>query len=342
MPYTLGELAEKLEARLIGDPDTVIHGVGTLTGARAGQISFLTNRRYRRVLQDSAASAVIVSEADAAQSPIPALAVRDPHVAYALVAALFARTADDPQGIHASAVVSSDAELAEGVSVGAHAVIGARAVIGPGSVVGPGCVIEPEVHLGAGCRLVANVSIYAGSRIGARALIHSGAVIGSDGFGFANDAGRWLKVPQLGGVLIGDDVEIGANTTVDRGAIEDTIIEDGVKLDNLIQVAHNVHIGAHTAMAGCVGIAGSTKIGRHCAIGGGVGILGHLEIADGVTVTAMSLVTKSIRESGVYSSGTPLEKNEHWHRNFIRYKQLDEMARRLKALEGEVERLKKG
>jgi len=205
--------------------------------------------------------------------------------------------------------------------------IGRNAIIGAGCVIGAGSIIDDD------SRLVANVSICDHVRIGKRVLIHPGAVIGSDGFGLVNDSGEWLKVPQLGTVSIGNDVALGANTTIYLGSLDDTVIEDGVKLDNQIQFAHNVHIGAHTAIAGCVGIAGSTRIGRYCAIGGGVGITGHLEIADNVHVTAMSLVTQSITEAGVYSSGTPLQTNSKWRRNFVRFGQLDEMARRLQKIE---------
>jgi len=191
--------------------------------------------------------------------------------------------------------------------------------------------------IGEGGRLVANVTLCHGSQIGKRVLIHPGVVVGADGFGFANDQGRWVKIPQLGRVVIGDDVDIGANTTIDRGAIEDTVIEDGVKLDNLVQVAHNVHIGAHSAIAGCAGIAGSAHIGKHCALGGGVGVVGHLQIADNVVVTGMSMVSHTITEAGVYSSGTPLQENAKWHRNYVRLKQLDDMARRLKRLEKQLD-----
>lgn len=213
-------------------------------------------------------------------------------------------------------------------------------MLGPGVQIGPGCVIGEGVTIGEDSRLVANVTVCSGTRIGRRALIHPGAVIGSDGFRLANDHGVWVKIPQIGGVRIGDDVEIGANTTIDRGALEDTVIEDGVKLDNLIQIGHNVQIGAHSAIAGCAGISGSAKIGRRCMIAGAVGIAGHLEIADDVYVTAMSRVSKSLTEPGVYSSGTPIQPNHLWHRNSVRFKQLDDMAQRLKALEKIVEQLR--
>jgi UDP-3-O-[3-hydroxymyristoyl] glucosamine N-acyltransferase len=341
MGYSLGELAARTGARVVGDAGCVIEGVGTLAGAGPGRISFLTNHRYRKQLGVTRASAVIIGEKDAeGVTGLNLLIARNPHLTYARVAALFAPAADAAPGVHASAVVDPTVSLAEGVSVGANAVVGAGADLAKGVIIGPGCVVGAGVRIGEGSRLVANVTVYYGCVIGKRVVIHAGTVIGSDGFGFANDAGTWVKVPQLGRVRIGDDVEIGACTTVDCGAIEDTVIEDGVKLDNQIQIAHNVQVGAHTAIAGCVGIAGSTIIGKHCAIGGGVGVVGHIEIADRVTVTATSFVSQSIKEPGVYSSGVPLEPNDEWHKNYARFKQLDEMARRLKSLEKELQVLK--
>lgn len=342
MSFTLAELAQRSGARPVGDADCRIDGVGTLAGGGPGAITFLSNSRYRKHLQGTRAGAVILKEDDLPFCPTNALVATNPHLAYARVAELFAPAPDAAAGIHPSAVVAASARIEPGASIGPQCVIGAGCMIGTGAIIGPNCVLEHGVHIGADTRLVANVTVYYGCRIGARALVHAGAVIGADGFGFAYDRGSWIKVPQLGAVVIGDDVEIGANTSIDRGAVEDTVIEDGVKLDNQIQVAHNVRVGAHTAMAGCVGVAGSAVIGRHCAIGGGAGIIGHLEITDGVTITAMSMVTKSIKQPGVYSSGTPLEPSDLWHKNAVRFKQLDEMARRLKQLEKELQVLKKG
>ncbi|MEW6648336.1 MAG: UDP-3-O-(3-hydroxymyristoyl)glucosamine N-acyltransferase [Pseudomonadota bacterium] len=342
MSITLAELARRLGARLVGDGQRVIDGVATLTGASPGTVTFLTNPRYRKHLQTTQASAVLLREDDLEFCPTNALVVGNPHVAYARTAALFAPVLDASPGVHPSAVVDESARIDAAASIGAHCVIGADCVIGAGAVIGAGCVLEHGVSIGSDTRLVANVTVYYGCRIGERCLIHAGAVIGSDGFGFANERGNWVKVPQLGAVDIGNDVEIGANTTIDRGAIENTIIEDGVKLDNQIQVAHNVRVGAHTVMAACVGVAGSTVIGKNCTFAGGVGVVGHLEIADGVTVTGMSMVTKSLKEPGVYSSGTPLESSELWHKNAVRFRQLDDMARRLKQLEKELLELKKG
>ena len=333
MSRTIAELAELVGGTVRGDGSLCIDSVATLAGAGEGQISFLANPRYRKQLDSSRASAVIIAPAEARNWDGNAIIVADPYLAYAKIATILSERTRHPSGIHPHASVNSAAEIHSSAYIGSHVVVEEGAVIGAGACIGPGCVIGRHVEIGADSTLVANVTINEGCQLGERALIHPGVVIGSDGFGLANDEGRWVKVPQLGRVILGKDVEVGANTTIDRGAIEDTIIEDGVKLDNLIQVAHNVHIGENTAIAACTGIAGSTRIGKNCAIAGGVGILGHLEIVDGVTVTAMSLVTRSIKRPGVYSSGTPLEENRHWHRNYARFKQLDDMARRIKELE---------
>jgi UDP-3-O-[3-hydroxymyristoyl] glucosamine N-acyltransferase len=340
--YSLNELADYVQGRVVGDVTCRINSIGTLTHARPGQITFLNNPRYRRYLTDTQATAVILGEEDVPHCPVNALVVKRPYVAYARLTALFAMQRERSGFIHPSAQVSSDAVVAASARIEANCVISAGCTIGENVRVGPGSVVENNCVIGADSHLLANVTLYHGTQVGQRVTIHAGAVLGSDGFGFANEGGRWIKIHQLGCVRIGDDVEIGANTTIDRGAIEDTIIGNNVILDNLIQIAHNVRIGDGSAMAGCVGVAGSAVIGRNCAIGGGAGILGHLEIADGVTVTAMSLVTKSIKESGVYSSGTPLEPSAQWQKNFARFKQLDEMARRLRALEQEINELKKG
>ncbi len=337
---TLGEIAARANARLQGcDAATVITGVAPLPRAEPGQISFLTNPRYRAYLGITRATAVILSPKDAEACPAPAVVAANPHVAYARAAALFEPAAESRRGIHAAAWVSPDAQIADDAWIDAHCVVAAGAVIESGVIIGPGCVIGEQALIGAGSRLTARVTVCRGVRLGRRVLVHPGAVIGSDGFGLALDGeGRWLKVPQLGGVLIGDDVEIGANTTIDRGALEDTVIEDGVKLDNQIQIAHNVRIGAHSALAGCVGVAGSARIGRHCMVGGGVGIAGHLEIADHVQITGMSLVTQSITQPGVYSSGLAVEPNRVWNKISARLRRLDEIFRRVTALEKKLNR----
>lgn len=338
MALTLQELADRVDAELRGSGQIRITGVCTLHNGKPDSISFLANRAYKRYLADTRAAAVILRPEDADGCPVPVLMSDNPYLTYARVAALLAPGDPVSPGVHPSAVVADDAVIGEAVRIGPHAVIESGAHVGDRAVIGAGCVIGARTVIGADSQLLANVTVLHDCRVGERALFHPGVVVGADGFGIANDGGRWTKVPQLGRVLIGDDVELGANTTVDRGAIEDTVIEDGVKIDNQVQVAHNVRIGAHTAIAGCTGIAGSVTIGRHCAIGGGVGITGHLEITDGVHITAMALVTKSIDEPGVYSSGTPLQPNDQWHKNYARFRKLDDMARRLRALEKKINR----
>ena len=333
MAMTLGTLAERLGLELQGDASLTIERVATLQHAGPASISFLANSKYRRYLQDTRASAVVLGAEDAAACPVAALISSNPYATYARVASLLYPMPVPQQGIHPSASVDPSAQVAPDAWIGPQTVVEKDAIIGTGVQIGPACVIGAGVEIGAHSTLHARVTLCHQVRIGQRVLLHPGVVIGSDGFGIANDQGRWLKVPQVGSVVLGDDVEIGANTSIDRGAVEDTILEEGVKLDNQIQVGHNVHIGAHTAIAGCVGIAGSARIGRHCAIGGGAGILGHLEIADHVQITAMSLVTKSIPEAGVFSSGLPAQPTPVWHRITARLRQLDAFSRRLRILE---------
>lgn len=337
---SLTDIAAHIDAEIIGDASSEIDGIAALSQARSGQLSFLSEAKYRKLLAGCKASAIILSAADAEHYTGNKLVVENPYLAYARVAALFDSRPESVAGIHPTAVVSAGAEIGKDVTIGPYAVIASGASLGDACVIGAHTVVGEACQLGEGSRLEAHVILYHGVKIGARVIIHSGAVIGADGFGFAHDKGKWVKIPQIGGVSVGDDVEIGANTTIDRGALDDTLIGNGVKMDNQIQIAHNVQIGDHTAIAGCVGIAGSARIGRHCGIGGGAGILGHLEISDGVQVTAMSLVTKSIKQSGIYSSGTSVEPSKLWHRNYARFGQLDEMARRLKALEQRLEKNK--
>jgi UDP-3-O-[3-hydroxymyristoyl] glucosamine N-acyltransferase len=339
---TLADVAAAAQARLRGDGALRIDGITTLEQAGPNHVSFLTNSRYRPLLRRTQAGAIILSPQDADQCTVPVLISDNPQLAYARAAELFAPQRNDPPGIHPSANVGAHARIAQGVVVGPLCAVEDGAVLETGVSLGPGCVVGRNAVLGRDTRLVANVTICDGVIIGRRVLIHPGAVIGSDGFGLANDAGRWVKIPQLGSVQIGDDVEIGANTTIDRGALEDTIIEQGVKLDNQIQVAHNVRIGAHTAVAGCVGIAGSAKIGRHCNLGGGVGIAGHLVIADRVNVTGMSLVTKSITTPGTYSSGLAVEPNRQWNKISARLRRIDELARSVIAIEKKTNRSRGG
>ncbi len=328
--HRASELAKQFDLGLQGE-DRDVRGVATLSDARESHLSFLANPRYRSQLADTAAGVVILRECDVEHCPTTCLVAVDPYVAFARIAALFEARSSRMVGIHSSAVVAGDAVIAATASIGAHASIGARSRIGADAVIGPGCVIGEDCEVGDNCELVARVTLVTRVRLGNRVLIHPGAVIGADGFGIAMDHGHWMKVPQLGGVQVGDDCEIGANTTIDRGALGDTVLEDDVRLDNQIQVGHNVRIGAHTAMAGCSAVAGSASIGRHCLIGGGAGILGHLEVCDRVVITAMTLVTHSIREPGEYSSGTPLMDNRSWRKSAARFKQLDSLARQLNA-----------
>ena len=333
MGLTLGELARQLGAELRGDASLRISGVATLQHAGAGELSFLANPRYRRHLATTGAGAVVLAEADAPACPVAALVAANPYACYARAARLLYPEPAPLPGVHPSAVVEGGARIDPSASIGPHAVIEAGADIGPRVRVGPRCVIGAGVRIGADSRLLASVTVLAAARIGERVVLHPGVVIGSDGFGMAWADGRWEQVPQLGSVRIGDDVDIGANTTVDRGALEDTVIEQGVKIDNQVQVAHNVVIGAHTAIAGCVGISGSARIGSHCTLAGGVGIVGHLEICDHVHITGMSMVTRSISQPGTYSAGTPLMPNAQWRRNAVSMKHLEELARRVRVLE---------
>ncbi|HMM66376.1 MAG TPA: UDP-3-O-(3-hydroxymyristoyl)glucosamine N-acyltransferase [Dokdonella sp.] len=328
--FSLGEIAERFELQLRGDAATRIRGVAPLASAAGDQLSFLANPRYRGQLAGSEAAAVVVRADDAAHGAANGKALliaADPYVAFARIAALFEQDVPASPGIHASAVIADSARISATASIGPLCVVEANAIVEDGAVLGPQCCIGPDCTVGAQSRLSARVTLVTRVRLGRRVLIHAGAVIGADGFGLAFDRDHWIKVPQLGGVRIGDDCEIGANTTIDRGALEDTVLEEDVRLDNQIQVAHNVGIGAHTAIAGCAAIAGSTKIGRYCLIGGGAGIIGHLTIADRVTITAMSLVTHSIRDPGEYSSGTPIQDSRLWRRNAARFKHLDQLAR---------------
>ena len=328
LQITAAELAERFALSVHGDGAAVVRGVATLAGAQAHQLAFLANSKYRSQLADSQAGIVVLRAEDAGLAPRTALLARDPYSAFAKIAALFEPRPQRPPGIHPSAVIDPTATVAADAHVGAFVSIGAGSVVEAGCVIGPGCIIGEDCVVGAGSELLARVTLVARVTLGKRVRVHPGAVLGAEGFGLAMEAGHWIKVPQLGGVRVGDDCEIGANTCIDRGALDDTVLEEDVHLDNLVQIGHNVHIGAHTAMAGCSAAAGSARIGRYCLIGGAAGVLGHLEVCDKVTITAMSLVTHSIREPGEYSSGTPLTDNRSWRRNAARFKQLDAIARR--------------
>lgn len=341
MPISLAQIVQRLGGRVLGDERTEISQIATLEHAQAQHISFLTNRKYQSQLASTAAGAVILSEADADATSLPRIVSDAPYAYFAKVSRLLNPLPEVIAGIHPSAVIAPDAQIDATASIAATVVVGAGAVIGAHSVIGEGCSIGDHVIIGCRARLYPRVVVYHDCVIGDDLIAHAGAVIGSDGFGIAMDEGRWLKIPQIGRVVIGNDVEIGANTTIDRGALDDTVIEDGVKLDNQIQVAHNVRIGAHTAIAGCAGIAGSAVIGRYCLIGGGARILGHLRLADHVEVAAHTLVGKSIREAGSYAAIYPFAKNEDWRKNAVHLRHLDALVQRVKNLEQELEILKR-
>jgi len=338
--YRLADIAAQLGGRVLGDAGVRISQIATLEKARPDQISFLTNSKYRAQLASTRAGAVILGEADAEATSLPRIVSDNPYACFARVSALLNPLPQARPGIHPGAVIGEGAQIDSTASVAATAMVGAGVRIGAHSVIGAGCCIGDNTVVGSHARLYPGVVIYHDCVIGDRLIAHSGAVIGSDGFGIAMDDGRWIKIPQIGRVVIGDDVEIGASTTIDRGALDDTVIEDGVKLDNQIQVAHNVRIGAHTAIAGCAGIAGSAVIGRYCLIGGGARILGHLQLADHVEVAAHTLIGKSIREAGSYAAIFPFARTDDWRRNAVHLRHLDELAKRVKALEQELDSLK--
>jgi UDP-3-O-[3-hydroxymyristoyl] glucosamine N-acyltransferase len=338
----LGELAEFLGATLRGPADKEISGLATLHEAGPGQVSFLANPQYRKYLATTHASAVLLKPADAEGFAGDALLVDDPYLAYARISHLFDPKPKSAAGIHPSAVVADDAQVDATASVGAFAVIESGARIAAGVTIGAHCFIGARSTIGEGGWLAPRVTLYHDVRIGQRVVIQSGAVLGGEGFGFANEKGVWNKIAQIGGVSIGDDVEIGVNTAIDRGAMDDTRIGNGVKLDNQIQIAHNVQVGDHTAMAACVGISGSSKIGKHCMLAGGVGLVGHIEICDGVFITGMTMVTRSITEPGAYSSGTAMQPAAEWRKSAARMRHLDDMARRLQQLEKIVEAVTSG
>lgn len=333
MSVSIGELAVRFGCELRGDPSATVDRVATLSSADARSVAFLANPRYRTELAATRAAVVVLDEPSAAACPVAALVCANPHATFARICTLLHPAPFGASGIHPSAVIAADARIDPSAHVGALSVIGPAAVVGPRAYIGPRCLLEQAVRVAEDVRLVGAVTLCRGVQIGARTVVQPGAVIGGDGFGFAQDSGRWLKVPQIGSVRIGEDVEIGANTTIDRGAIDDTVVEDGVKLDNLIQIGHNVHIGAHTAMAACVGVSGSTSIGRRCMIGGQTGIGGHLSICDEVVITGRTMVSHSITRPGVYSSGIPCEPAHTWRRLVGHFKRIESLAARLKALE---------
>jgi len=334
MPVRLAELAVRFGCKLRGDPDALVERVASLQEAGPGSIAFLANRRYRRYLAQTRATAVVIEPALADECPVAALATSNPYATYARIAQLLHPEPAFEPGRHPSAVVEPGASVDATAWIGAHAYVATGAEIGRGAFVGPGSIVMGDARIGDSSRLVARVTICKGVRIGQRCIVHPGAVVGGDGFGHAPDGGAYVKVPQIGAVVIGDDVEVGANSTIDRGAIGDTVIGDGVKIDNQVQIGHNVRIGEHTVIAGCVGISGSAVIGRRCMLGGMVGVVGHLEICDDVLVTGRTMISSSIRQPGIYSSALAADEAKRFRRNAARFQKLDELAKRVRRLEG--------
>lgn len=345
MSIRLKELVESLGGQLIGDADTQVSGIAPLSDATASQITFLSNPKFRPQVSQTQAAAVILSAADdvavGADYRGARIVAANPYAYFARAAQLFAARNAAPvvAGIHPAASVDPTAQVAASACIGPNVVIGSGAVIGDKVRIEAGCVIGAGARIGAGSYLYPNVTIYHACEIGQRAIIHSGVVIGADGFGFANDGGAWVKIPQTGRVLVGDDVEIGANTTIDRGALADTVIEEGVKLDNQIQIAHNCHIGAHTAIAACAGIAGSARIGKYCSIGGAAMIHGHITIVDHVHVSAGTLALRSISEPGQYTGFYPIAKHGDWEKSAALVRNLNTMREKIRALEKSIKQL---
>ena len=339
--YSLKEIAARFGGRLLGNAETTVNQIATLESAQAGQLTFLASTKYRPLLAHTRASAIIVGTADAETTSLPRIISDNPYLYFAKVSAFLNPLDSVVPGIHPSAVIEEGAHIDPGAYIGPNVAIGAGSRIGAGSAIMAGCCIGSRVSIGSDTRLHPRVVVYNNCVLGNRLIVHSGVVIGADGFGLAMDEGRWLKIPQIGRVVIGDDVEIGANTTIDCGALDDTVIEEGVKLDNLIQIAHNVRIGAHTAIAGCVGIAGSAVIGRHCRIGGGSGILGHTQISDHIEISSYTMIGKSIREPGTYTGIFPFSSHKLWQKNAAQLRHLDELANKMKTLQDEVDLLRK-
>lgn len=345
MSIRLGKLVERLGGQLIGDANTDVSGIAPLDGANASHITFLSNPKLRTQAAKTQAAALIISAADDAVVSVTYKGARivadNPYAYFARAAQLFAEQKAIPliPGIHASASVDPSAQIASSAYIGPHVTIEANAIIADHAIIDAGCFIGRGAKVGAATHFFANATFHAGCEIGQRGIIHSGAVIGADGFGFAKEKGAWIKIPQTGRVVIGDDVEIGANTTIDRGALDDTVIEDGVKLDNQIQIGHNCHIGAHTAMAGCVGVAGSAKIGKYCTFGGAAMVLGHLTIVDNVHISSGSMVSRSILEPGQYTGFYPLAKNAEWEKSAAIVRNLSVMREKIRELEKTIKSL---
>ncbi|WP_444994616.1 UDP-3-O-(3-hydroxymyristoyl)glucosamine N-acyltransferase [Aliikangiella sp. IMCC44359] len=338
--FTVAEIARLLDAEFQGDGEHKILGIASLDKASSADISFLSNPKLKVQLNTTKAGCVLLSEDARDFASGNSIVVKDPYLGFARVAQLLDSTPVPNAGVHPSAQVSDSAQLGNNVSVGAGCVVEENVIIHDDVILGANTVVAKGAVVGAGSRLYSNVTVYHYVQIGKNCIVQSGAVIGSDGFGYANDKGIWVRIPQTGSVIMGDDVDIGANACIDRGALNDTIIGNGVKIDNLCHIAHNVVIGEHSAMAACSGVAGSTTIGKHCTFSGRSSILGHLSIADGTHVTACSLINRSNKEAGVFSSGTGMQDNKIWRKNVARFRQLDDMAKQLKKLEKELTKLK--
>ncbi|WP_171037412.1 UDP-3-O-(3-hydroxymyristoyl)glucosamine N-acyltransferase [Pseudoalteromonas ruthenica] len=336
MTTTLANIAQHLGAELVGEQGLQIDGIQTLEKAGPKHISFLANKKYRSALNTTQAGAVILSADDAEHYDGNKVICADPYVAYAKLAQLLDTTPEAAQGVHPSAVISSEATVSESANIGPFVVVEAGAHIGEHAQIGSHCFIGANARIGAGTKLWNNVTVYHEVNIGAQCLIQANTVVGADGFGYANEQGQWVKIPQLGSVIIGDRVEIGASTTIDRGAIDDTLIHDNVIIDNQCQIAHNVEICEGTAIAGCTVVAGSTKIGRYCQIGGLSAITGHVEICDKVVLTGMNMVTSGINEPGIYSSGVPHSKNKEWRRTIAHLRNIGDMHKRIKSIEAQL------
>jgi UDP-3-O-[3-hydroxymyristoyl] glucosamine N-acyltransferase len=338
---TLGELAARFGGEVRGDGGVRLRQVATLESAGPEHIAFLANPKYRAQLASTRAGAVIVPPQAATATALPRIVCDNPYAFYAKVAGLLNPAAYAPPGVHPTAVVGPGAEVADSAGIGPLACVGAGARIGDGARVGAGSCVGERVSIGAGSVLHARVTVYADCVIGERCILHSGVVIGADGFGMAWDTDHWLKIPQIGRVVIGDDVEVGANSSIDRGALDDTVIEDGVRIDNQVQIGHNCRIGAHTAIAGCVGIAGSTRVGRNCRIGGAAMLSGHIEVADGTTISGGTAIIRSVDAPGIYTSVFPFLPHREWIRNAAHLRHLDQMARQIKELRTRLEALER-
>lgn len=339
MAHALSEFVARFGGELLNDSGIEISGVAPIGRAGPGEIAFVSQAKYLRDIESTQAGALILPPEGRDSTQRPRIVTPNPYLYFARISAMLNPVPQPAPGIHPAAVVHAQARVASSATVAAGAVIGEGACVGERSVIGPNSVVGDYATIGDDCFFHANVTVYHHCVLGSRVILHSGCVIGSDGFGLANEEGRWVKIPQAGRAVLGDDVEVGAGTTIDRGALDDTVIEEGVKLDNLIQIAHNVKIGAHTAIAACAGIAGSAKIGRHCMIGGAAMIYGHIEIADGVRISTNTLITKSLTKAGTYTSALPFSEHGEWLKNAVHMRNLDKLVDRVKELEKRISEL---